>query len=506
LSEDSKGVPRLTLDQAAKAFGAVQALADGSITLFPGEAHALVGENGAGKSTLVKILAGVYQPDSGTLAIDGQPVILNGPNAAREAGISIIYQEPTLFPDLTVAENIFMGRQPLRAGRRIDRPAMNRSAGEIFTRLGVALDPQRQARGLSVADQQIVEIAKALSSNSNVLVMDEPTAALTTVEVERLFEVIRALRREGAAVLFISHRLEEVFASCQRVTIMRDGRFVRSALAAEITVDEIIRSMVGRDLDVLFPKTPATVGEVVLEVDHLSREGILHDISFSVRRGEIVALAGLVGAGRSEVARAIFGIDRRSAGVVTVRGKVLPNGSPLASMAAGVALVPEDRRQQGLVMDLGIDRNVALASLGRLSRFGLISRNRERDLAATWASRLQLKFGRLTNTVSTLSGGNQQKVVLGKWLARDPALLIIDEPTRGIDVGTKAEVHRILDGLVADGLGVLMISSELPEVLGMADRILVMREGRITAELSRDEADEDSVMRAATGQLKGAAA
>ena len=504
--EDSKGVPRLTLDQAVKAFGAVQALADGSIALFGGEAHALVGENGAGKSTLVKILAGVYQPDSGTLAIDGQPVILNGPNAAREAGISIIYQEPTLFPDLTVAENIFMGRQPLRAGRRIDRPAMNRSAGEIFTRLGVALDPQRQARGLSVADQQIVEIAKALSSNSNVLVMDEPTAALTTVEVERLFEVIRALRREGAAVLFISHRLEEVFAICQRVTIMRDGRFVRSALARDITVDEIIRSMVGRDLDVLFPKTPAVVGEVVLQVDHLSREGVLRDISFSVRRGEIVALAGLVGAGRSEVARAIFGIDRRSAGVVTVRGKVLPNGSPLASMAAGVALVPEDRRQQGLVMDLGIDRNVALASLGRLSRFGLISRTRERDLAATWASRLQLKFGRLKNAVSTLSGGNQQKVVLGKWLARDPSLLIIDEPTRGIDVGTKAEVHRILDGLVADGLGVLMISSELPEVLGMADRILVMREGRITAELSREEADEDSVMRAATGQLKGAAA
>ncbi len=484
----------------------MQALADGSITLFPGEAHALVGENGAGKSTLVKILAGVYQPDRGTLAVDGQPVVLNGPNAARDAGISIIYQEPTLFPDLTVAENIFMGRQPLRAGRRIDRPAMNRGASEIFTRLGVALDPQRQARGLSVADQQIVEIAKALSSNSSVLVMDEPTAALTTVEVERLFEVIRALRREGAAVLFISHRLEEVFAICQRITIMRDGRFVRSALAVDITVDEVIRSMVGRDLDVLFPKTPTPVGEVLLQVDHLSREGVLHDISFSVRRGEIVALAGLVGAGRSEVARAIFGIDRRSAGVVTVRGQVLPNGSPLAAMAAGVALVPEDRRQQGLVMDLGIDRNIALASLGRLSHFGLISRARELDLAGTWASRLQLKFGRLKNAVSTLSGGNQQKVVLGKWLARDPSLLIIDEPTRGIDVGTKAEVHRILDELVADGLGVLMISSELPEVLGMADRILVMREGRIAAELSRAEADEDSVMRAATGQVKGAAA
>ncbi|MGD0604819.1 MAG: sugar ABC transporter ATP-binding protein [Streptosporangiaceae bacterium] len=506
MSEQPEEVPRLALDRAAKAFGAVQALVDGSITLFPAEAHALVGENGAGKSTLVKILAGVYQPDSGTLAIDGQPVVLSGPVAARDAGISVIYQEPTLFPDLTVAENIFMGRQPLRAGRRIDRPAMNRSAGEIFTRLGVALDPQRQARGLSVADQQIVEIAKALSANANVLVMDEPTAALTSVEVERLFEVIRALRREGAAVLFISHRLEEVFAVCQRVTIMRDGRFVRTAAAGDLTIDEVIRSMVGRDLDVLFPSTQAPVGEVVLQVEQLSREGVLHDISFSVRRGEIVALAGLVGAGRSEVARAVFGIDRRSAGRVTVRGQVLPNASPLAAMAAGVALVPEDRRQQGLVMDLGIDRNIALASLARLSRLGLISRTRERDLAADWANRLQLKFGRLTNAVSTLSGGNQQKVVLAKWLARDPALLIIDEPTRGIDVGTKAEVHRILDGLVAGGLAVLMISSELPEVLGMADRILVMREGRIAAELSRAEANEDLVMRAATGQLKGAAA
>jgi rhamnose transport system ATP-binding protein len=504
--EQSQPVPRLVLDKAAKSFGAVQALVDGSIELLAGEAHALVGENGAGKSTLVKILAGVHQPDSGTLTIAGKPTVLAGPLAAREAGISIIYQEPTLFPDLTVAENIFMGRQPLVAGRRIDRTAMNRAAAAVFARLGVALDPQRQARGLSVADQQIVEIAKALSANSNVLVMDEPTAALTTVEVERLFEVIRTLRKEGAAVLFISHRLEEVFAICQRITIMRDGRFVRTDPIEAITVDEVIRSMVGRDLDALFPKTEAPTGEVVLEVEHLSREGVLRDISFSVRRGEIVALAGLVGAGRSEVARAVFGIDRRSTGTVMVNGRSLPNGSPLAAMAAGVALVPEDRRQQGLVMDLGIDQNIALASLGRLSRFGLIRRASERDLAATWANRLQLKFGRLKNTVSTLSGGNQQKVVLGKWLARSPALLIVDEPTRGIDVGTKAEVHRILDELVAGGLAVLMISSELPEVLGMADRILVMREGQITAELSRAEADEDSVMRAATGQQKGAAA
>jgi rhamnose transport system ATP-binding protein len=496
---------RLELHKATKSFGAVHALEDGSITLYPGEAHALLGENGAGKSTLVKILAGVYRADSGELLIDGEPADFSGPAASRAAGVSIIYQEPTLFPDLTVAENIFMGRQPVGGGRRIDRAEMHKQTEAIFRRLGVALDPTRIARGLSVADQQIVEIAKALSFNAQVLVMDEPTAALTSVEVARLFTVMNTLRSQGAAVLFISHRLEEVFASCQRVTIMRDGRFVRTAPVTELTIDDIIRSMVGRDLDALFPKTETVPGAPVLEVEDLCSTDVFEHISFTVRRGEIVALAGLVGAGRTEVARAIFGIDKRTSGSVRLAGKELPNGNPLAAMDAGVALVPEDRRQQGLVMDLGIDQNVALASLGRLSRGGLIRRARERKLAIAWAGRLQLKYARMSNAVSTLSGGNQQKVVLGKWLARSPQLLIIDEPTRGIDVGTKAEVHRILDGLVAEGMAVLMISSELPEVLGMADRVIVLREGRITAELSRADADETTIMRAATGQDVAAA-
>ena len=491
---------RLVLDQATKSFGPVKALEDGTITLYAGEAHALLGENGAGKSTLVKILGGVHKQDSGTLTIDGQTADFAGPSDAQAAGVAIIYQEPSLFPDLSVAENIFLGRQPQTGGRRIDRRAMERDARAIFADLGVALDPARPARGLSVADQQIVEIAKALSFEARVLVMDEPTAALTTVEVKRLFGVIETLRTRGAAVLFISHRLEEVFVCCQRVTIMRDGRFVRTAPIDETNIDDIIRSMVGRELDALFPKTETEPGEVVLEVRGLNSDGVFSDISFTVRSGEIVALAGLVGAGRTEVARAVFGIDKRSSGTVTLAGSALPNGNPLAAMAAGMALVPEDRRQQGLVMDLGIDRNVALASLGRLSHAGLIHRSSERSLAQTWATRLQLKSGRITNAVSTLSGGNQQKVVLGKWLARNPKLLIIDEPTRGIDVGTKAEVHRILDELVSDGMAVLMISSELPEVLGMADRVLVLREGRLTAELSRAEADEQNIMRAATGQ------
>ncbi|HEY3867889.1 MAG TPA: sugar ABC transporter ATP-binding protein [Actinocrinis sp.] len=498
--------PRLVLEGAAKRFGAVHALDDGSITLYPGEAHALLGENGAGKSTLVKILGGVYLADEGTLTIDGREVLFGGPAEARDAGVSIIYQEPSLFPDLTVAENIFMSRQPLRGGRRIDRGAMNDETAAIFARLGVELDPRRPARGLSVADQQIVEIAKALSLGAGVLVMDEPTAALTSVEAARLFTVIRTLRSQGAAVLFISHRLEEVFANCQRVTVMRDGRFVRTALIGEVTVDDVIRSMVGRELSALFPKSPTEPGETVLEVESLTSRGVFNDVSFTVRAGEIVALAGLVGAGRTEVARAVFGVDRRTAGTVRIGGEELPNGDPIAAMAAGMALVPEDRRQQGLVMDLSIEQNVALASLARLRRGGLIRRSAESALAGDWTARLQVKYGRLRDAAATLSGGNQQKVVLGKWLARSPRLLIIDEPTRGIDVGTKAEVHRILDGLVAEGMAVLMISSELPEVLAMADRVIVLREGRVTAELGRDEADEDSVMYAATGQLSGAAA
>lgn len=491
---------RLVLDRAVKSFGAVHALVDGSITLLPGEAHALLGENGAGKSTLVKILGGVHRPDSGSLSVDGIPVDFANPSDAQAAGVAIIYQEPSLFPDLTVAENIFIGRQPVGRGRSIDKRRMERDAQKIFTELGVALNPSRLARALSVADQQIVEIAKALSFDARVVVMDEPTAALTTVEVLRLFDVITTLRERGTAVLFISHRLEEVFACCQRVTIMRDGAVVRTASIDDLTIDHIIRAMVGRDLSQLFPKTPTTPGDVVLEVRDLDREGVFSDISFDVRRGEIVALAGLVGAGRTEVARAIFGIDPRTSGTVVLDGVRLPNASPGAAMSAGMALVPEDRRAQGLVMEMSIESNVALASLARLRRAGLIRRSSERKIAGTWGRKLQLKAGRLSNDASTLSGGNQQKVVLAKWLARGPKLLIIDEPTRGIDVGTKAEVHRIIDGLVSDGMAVLMISSELPEVIGMADRVLVLREGRITAELTREQADENTIMRAATGQ------
>jgi rhamnose transport system ATP-binding protein len=498
--------PVIALEGASKSYGAVNALRDGDIALRPGEVRALMGENGAGKSTLVKILGGVIRRDAGEMLVNGTPVDFHSPHDARDAGIAVIYQEPTLFPDLSVAENVVMGYHPLGAFKRIDRRAMHRSVQDLLDRLGVRLDPERPVRGLSIADQQIVEIAKALSFDARVLIMDEPTAALSGAEVERLFNVVRTLREQGAAVLFISHRLEEVFSICDTVTVMRDGAVVHDARIADMTPDEMVRRMVGRELSTLFPKQQAKVGSTVLSVQRLTREGVFFDISFDVRAGEIVALAGLVGAGRSEVARAIFGIDRADAGHVEVDGRRLPTGRPAAAMRAGIGFVPEDRRAQGLVMDLSIARNTSLTQLGSLSKGGLIRSAAENALATEWGTKLQLKYHRLDDVVGTLSGGNQQKVVLAKWLSTNPKLLIIDEPTRGIDVGTKAEVHRLLSELAGQGLAVLMISSELPEVLGMADRVLVMYEGRLTAELSRAEADEESVIRAATGQLGEVAA
>ena len=490
----------LALTGVRKSFGAVQALVDGRLDLRAGEVHALVGENGAGKSTLVKVLAGVHAPDAGTVTLDGAPLVLTGPADARAAGIAVIYQEPTLFPDLSVAENIFMGRQPLRRWRRIDTRLMRRRCADLFARLGVHLDPDRPARGLSIADQQLVEIAKALSFEARVLVMDEPTAALSGVEVERLFAVVRALREAGAAILFVSHRFDEVFALCQRITVMRDGRWVSTDRTGELDVGQVVRRMVGRDVSQLFPTRRTPVGDVLLRVRDLTRSGVFEAVGFDVRRGEIVALAGLVGAGRSEVVRAVFGVDRYDRGEVSVDGVRLPRGDPAAAMAAGVALVPEDRRQQGLVMELSIERNATLTRRRSLARFGLLGFGAERRAAAASTRSLRVKAARLGDPVSTLSGGNQQKVVLAKWLSTDPKVLIVDEPTRGIDVGTKAEVHRLMSQLAADGVAVLMVSSELPEVLGMADRILVMHEGRLVREIPRDAADEEAVMLAATGQ------
>jgi len=494
------GQPILALRGASKSYGAVRAVRDVGLGLVGGEVRALVGENGAGKSSIVKLLGGVVRPDSGQVLVDGEDAHFHGPADARDAGVAVIYQEPTLFPDLSVAENVMMGRHPLGSARRIDRKALHDGVSELMSRLGVKLDPEQPVRGLSIADQQIVEIAKALSFDARVLIMDEPTAALSGPEVQRLFSVTRTLKERGAAVLFISHRLGEVFSLCDTVTVLRDGAVTHDGRTADLDEDALVRLMVGRDLDALFPKLDSTIGEVALQVERLTREGVFTDVSFEVRRGEIVALAGLVGAGRSEVARAIFGIDRYDAGRVVVHGKALKRASPVAAIDAGIGFVPEDRRQQGLVMDTTIEKNVALTHLDKLGRFGVIGRGSERKLASDWATRLQIKLHDFGDLVGTLSGGNQQKVVLAKWLSTNPTVLIIDEPTRGIDVGTKAEVHRLMSELAGQGLAVLMISSELPEVLGMADRVLVMHEGRLTGALSRAAADEESILRLATGR------
>lgn len=493
----------LDMRRVSKSFGQVVALNSGTLVACAGSIHALVGENGAGKSTLVKIAAGVHRRNGGEMLLGGQPVDFGSTAESKAAGIAVIYQEPTLFPDLSVAENIFMGRQLLRRGRRIDRAAMYAAAAQLFTGLGVRIDPRRPALGLSIADQQIIEVAKAISLDARLLIMDEPTAALSGIEVERLFAVARRLRDEGRALVFISHRLDEVFDLCDTITVMRDGEYVATTPTAETGVDQIVSLMVGREVSDLFPKTVAEVGEVVLRVDGLTTAGVFHDVTFEVRAGEIVGLAGLVGAGRSEIVRAVFGVDRYDSGSVTLRGMPVPARNPRAAIDAGMAFIPEDRRRQGLVTESTVARNVTGVIRSQLTRAGLLSARSENAAARIWSAKLAVKTGALDLSATTMSGGNQQKVVIAKWLATNPKLLIIDEPTRGIDVGTKAEVHRLLSELARDGLAVLMISSELPEVLGMADRVLVVREGRLTADIPRSRATPESVMRAATVVLEG---
>ncbi|HET7726223.1 MAG TPA: sugar ABC transporter ATP-binding protein [Candidatus Limnocylindrales bacterium] len=500
----SAAAPRLALRGVSKRFGATQALDDVSLELRAGEVHALVGENGAGKSTLVKILAGVYQPDSGTVHLDGRSVEITSPGLARNLGIAVVHQEPRLFPDLTVAENVFLGHTPTGRLGSVDWGAMRRATVDRLRELDVRLDPGAQVRGLSMADQQLIEIVKALTLDARVLILDEPTASLSVHEVDRLFAIVRRLRDRGVAVLFVSHRLDEVFDLCDRATVFRDGRLVATEATAELTTADLIRHMVGRAVE-LFPRGEHPVGDVVLEVEDLSRAGVFDGITFSVRAGEIVGLAGLVGAGRTEVARVLFGIDRPDRGVIRIGGAPVEFGSPAAAMRGGIAYVPEDRHQDGLVLDFPIAANVSLPILSRLFRGWFLRPATERALADEYARELQVRMRGVDQLVAALSGGNQQKVVLAKWLATKPRVLILDEPTRGIDIGAKVEVHRIVSELAASGLAIILISSDLPEVLAMSDRILVLHEGRLTAEIARAEATEERVMYAATGQDRGGA-
>jgi len=498
----SETSPVLQLTGISKRFGAVQALTDVDLALFAHEVHALVGENGAGKSTLVKILAGIHQPDAGRIQLNGEDLVLSGPAAARDLGIAVIHQHPNLFPDLTVAENVFVGRLPRNGVRGVDWGELNRAAQRLFENLGVKQSVSVPVRGLSVADQQLVEIAKSLSLDARVLVMDEPTASLSSHEVERLFTIIRQLRSRGVAILFVDHRMEEVFEIADRVSVLRDGRHVITAPIKELTPADAIRHMVGRRLEALFPKEQATIGEVALEVRGLTRRGVFSDASFQVRRGEILGLAGLVGAGRTEIARVLFGIDRADAGEVLVAGKHVEIKSPKDAMRLGIVYVPEDRHEQGLVLDFSIAANVSLPIVERLSRLLVVDRAQERQIAADYSKQLQVRSTGVEQAASGLSGGNQQKVVIAKWLATKPTVLLLDEPTQGVDIGAKAEVHRIISQLAGQGMAIVLISSELPEVLGMADRIVVLHEGRVAAEFARNDATQERVMAAATGHIQ----
>ncbi len=492
--------PLLEMRGISKAFPGVQALSDVSFTLNAGEIHALVGENGAGKSTLMKVLTGGISKDAGTILLRGQPVEITSPRGAIDVGIAIIHQELTLIPYLTVAQNIYLGREPRgMAPGTVNWVALNRQAGELLERLGLGFRPTTLVSDLSIAQRQMVEVAKALSLSASIIAMDEPTSALSDREVEALFTFIRQLRSQGVGLIYISHRMAEVFELADRVTVMRDGRYVGTAPISELTEAKIINWMVGRTLGELYPKTSTPQPDAVLKVRGLRRGVELQDISFELHRGEILGLAGLVGAGRTFVARALFGADPVDSGEIWLDGQTVRIRSPQQAIKLGIGFVPEDRKAQGLFLGLAVRHNISVTGLSALSRLGVVNRKRRDALAKRYVDELGVRTPSIAQRVRNLSGGNQQKVVIARWLTLNPKVLLLDEPTRGIDVGAKAEIYALISALAAKGMGILMISSELPEVLGVSDRILVMREGKLVGEFSRAEATQDVIMVAATG-------
>jgi rhamnose transport system ATP-binding protein len=493
--------PIFRLSNITKSFAGVEVLHGVSFELRPGEIHALLGENGAGKSTLIKVMTGLHQPDSGEIQLNGQPVQFSSPRDSRQAGIVAIYQEPSLFPDLDVAENIFVGWQPTTAGQ-IDWREMYRRADHLLHSLGVKIDLKKKARYLSIAQQQMVEIARAFSLNARILIMDEPTSSLTLTEVADLFRLVRRLSEGGAAIIFISHRLEELFELADRVTVLRDGAYIATKPLGEVDRDSLIHLMVGRTITDLFPKQDVVPGEVVLKVKNLSRQGVFQDINFELRKGEILGMAGLVGAGRTNVARAIFGVEPSSSGTIEVLGNAVRITSPQQAIALGLAYVPEDRQMHGLIPAMNITNNISLPMLETYAQVGWLNDENERTASLSTARQLEVRANNIWQRARELSGGNQQKVVLAKWLSTQPRILILDEPTRGIDVGTKAAVHALMSKLASQGMAILMISSELPEVLGMSDRVLVMREGHLTGHFTRAEATQEKILLAATQSVR----
>jgi rhamnose transport system ATP-binding protein len=491
--------PILEIRGVSKRFDATQALEDISLALHPGEIHALLGENGAGKSTLIKIITGVHQPDRGEILLAGQPVTIRSAAEAQRLGVAAIYQEPLLFPDLNVAENIFISHQD--RGAVVDWRQMFKDAERILAELGVALDVRNPARGLTLAAQQSVEIAKAISLNVRILIMDEPTASLSAHEVQELFKLVRDLKRQSVAILFVSHRMEEVFEIADKVTVFRDGRLISTRTRDEATPQRAIADMVGREIDLTKARTTCARNDIILAVTKLGRKGVFEGVTFDLHRGEVLGFAGLIGAGRTDVGLALFGIEPATSGTILLDGKPVSVRSPREGMNLGIAYVSEDRRQLGLVLPIAIFANITLPVLRRyLNRLGLVRTGLERRTAEDFRTRLAIRSPSVDLEVAKLSGGNQQKVMLSKWLNTNPSVLILDEPTRGVDVGSKAEVHAIIGQLAAEGIGVIVISSDLPEVLVLSDRVLVMREGRQMAILERAEANEETVMTAAMGQ------
>jgi len=491
----------LEMRDIVKRFPGVVAVNNGQLTLRPGEVHCLLGENGAGKSTLMKILSGAQPADSGSIHISGEPVHIHSPHHAQQLGVSMIYQEFNLSPYLSIAENIFLGREPkLRGTPFINWRTMYGDAREILARIRVNLDVRRPVNECSVAQQQMVEIAKAISFNSKIIVMDEPSATLTDHELEALFDLIRELKRQGIGMIYISHRLEEVFEIGDRLTVMRNEDHSTTKDVRDVTREDIIRMMVGRELTQEFPKEVFPIGRERLRVENLSRKGAFSNVTFSLREGEIVGLTGLVGAGRTEVARAIFGADAIDGGTIALDGKPITVKSPQDAIRQGIGLLTEDRKHQGLILGMSVRENTTLANLGTLVKRLFISRAKERSVTENFVRDLQIKTPTIEQTAQNLSGGNQQKVVLAKWLFTESRILIFDEPTRGIDVGAKVEIYKLMNELVRKGVCILMISSELPEVLGMCDRILVMHEGQIAGELAQSDATQERVMQLATGE------
>lgn len=503
---EADDTPLISARGISKTFASIEVLSDVDLDLKRGEIHALLGENGAGKSTFAKILAGVHRPSRGSLALNGTPIEIPNPIAAQKLGITLIHQEPVSFPDLSVAENLVLGRTAGAPLGRVPWVEMTRDARGLMDLLGIRMDVTRPMRGLSIADQQMVEIARALASDSRLIIMDEPTAPLTPKEVETLFQIARRLRDEGRTIVFITHRLEEVRALCDRVTVFRDGSRITTDLIGNLSDADIIRLMIGRPLKEYMHKTRASIGEVALKVEGLTLPGYFTDISFDVRKGEIVGLGGLVGAGRTDVARAIFGVAPAASGTVTINGKAATITDPSQAISLGLAFVPEDRAVAGIFRTLSVEQNITAAVPKQIAPGGFISRTVEKALAADSVKKLRIRLASLRQPIGELSGGNQQKAILARWLLTDPTVLILDEPTRGIDIGVKAEFYDMIGELAASGRAILLISSELPELLALCDRVLVMSEGRLTADLSRAEATQESIMQAAVPQTREAAA